>query len=464
MFQQQVYILNMILMGLDALCVIAAGYTAYNLTPILDGALPNGWMFTVSVIIVMFSNNYFLGSFRLYSDRAPATVLRLVWSIFKTVVISFLLLLAMAFLMRLESPPRNFFILFFGCTLLNLFTMRILARVYTRKISKKGFHSRKILVVGNPERGQLVIEALQDQLSWGHEVVGRLNTCEKDADEGCLGSIEDLQRILRDQPIDEVVFALHGNRNVDLGKFLDICAKMGISARILPALWLPGGHNISVEKCQGIPFLNMQSYNFSANGMLYKRGLDIVGGSMGMLLFLIMFPCIALAIKLDSPGPVLFRQMRKGQRGRTFRLYKFRTMFANAEEMKKELMAKNQMQGHMFKMEDDPRVTKVGRWLRKTSLDEFPQFINVMRGEMSLVGTRPPTIDEVEKYQPEHLMRIAAKPGITGLWQVSGRNKISDFEQVVELDCRYLHNWHFSDDLKILCKTVWVVLRRKGAV
>ncbi|MFA7316535.1 MAG: sugar transferase [Sulfuricella sp.] len=464
MLQQQVYILNMLLMGLDAVCVIAAGYTAYNLTPAMGGALPSNWMFTVSVIIVMFSNNYFLGSFRLYSDRAPATILRLAWSIVKAVIISFLLLLAMAFLVKLESTPRNFFILFFGSTLLYLFVMRILAREYTRKISRKGFHSRKILVVGDPHRGQLVIEALRDQLSWGHEIVGRLNTCEKDADEECLGSIEDLERILRGQPIDEVVFALHGNRNVDLGKFLDICAKMGISVRILPALWVPGGHSISVEKCQGIPFLNMHSYSFSAHGRLYKRALDIVGGFVGMLILLIIFPFVGLAIKLDSPGPILFSQLRKGQRGRTFRLYKFRTMFSNAEEMKKDLLAKNQMQGHMFKMDDDPRITKVGRWLRKTSLDEFPQFINVMRGEMSLVGTRPPTIDEVEKYQPEHLKRIAAKPGITGLWQVSGRNKINDFEQVVELDCRYLHNWRFSDDIKILCKTVWVVLQRKGAV
>lgn len=464
MLQQQVYILNMMLMGLDALCVIAAGYTSYYFSSTLDGNLPDGWIFIVSVIVVMFSNNYFLGSFRLYSDRAPATVLRLIWSIAKAVFISFILLLSLAFLLKLESSPRNFFILFSITTFLFLVVLRVLTRSYTKWTAKKGFHSRKILVVGDPQRGQLVIEALQDQLSWGHEVVGRLNTCEKDPDEECLGSIDDLARILRTRPIDEVVFALHGGRNVDLGKFLDICGKMGVSVRILPALWEPGGHAITVEKCQNIPFLNMHADNFSANGLLYKRALDITGGTVGLLLLFIMFPFVALAIKLDSPGPVLFTQLRKGQHGRTFRLYKFRTMYTNAEEMKKKLMADNQMQGHMFKMDNDPRITRVGGWLRKTSLDEFPQFINVMRGEMSLVGTRPPTIDEVEKYQPEHLKRIAAKPGLTGLWQVSGRNKIKDFEQVVELDCRYLDNWQFFDDIRILLKTVWVVLQRKGAV
>ena len=127
-------------------------------------------------------------------------------------------------------------------------------------------------------------------------------------------------------------------------------------------------------------------------------------------------------------------------------------------------MAQNKMNGAMFKMEDDPRITRIGQWLRKTSLDEFPQFLNVLRGEMSLVGTRPPMIEEVEEYQPQHLKRISAKPGITGLWQISGRNKITDFDEVVELDCNYLDNWRFADDIKILFKTVLVVLQRKGAI
>ena len=139
-------------------------------------------------------------------------------------------------------------------------------------------------------------------------------------------------------------------------------------------------------------------------------------------------------------------------------------MYQDAEARKQELLDKNVMNGALFKMEDDPRIKMVGRWLRKTSLDEFPQFLNVLRGEMSLVGTRPPTLDEVEKYQPQHLKRISAKPGLTGLWQVSGRNKITDFEEVVELDCRYLDQWRFLNDIKILAKTVAVVLQRKGAI
>ena len=139
-------------------------------------------------------------------------------------------------------------------------------------------------------------------------------------------------------------------------------------------------------------------------------------------------------------------------------------MYDNAEDLKKELIQKNEMNGNMFKMQHDPRITRVGRFLRMTSLDEFPQFLNVLKGEMSLVGTRPPTTEEVKTYMPDHLKRLSAKPGITGLWQVSGRNQIKDFDRVVELDCRYLDNWRFADDLKIIFKTFYVVLKRKGAI
>ena len=160
----------------------------------------------------------------------------------------------------------------------------------------------------------------------------------------------------------------------------------------------------------------------------------------------------------------LYKQKRMGQHGRTFNLYKFRTMYQDADKRRQDLVANNVMNGAMFKMKDDPRITKVGRWLRKTSIDEIPQFLNVLTGEMSLVGTRPPMIEEVEEYKLEHLKRISNKPGITGLWQVSGRNIITDFDEIVDLDCKYSDNWRFSDDLKILLKTVVVVLQRKGAI
>ncbi len=182
-----------------------------------------------------------------------------------------------------------------------------------------------------------------------------------------------------------------------------------------------------------------------------------------MAITLLFFPFVAAAIKLDSKGPVLFSQIRIGRNGRRFKIYKFRSMYMDAEERKKELEEKNEMQGLMFKMENDPRITKVGAFLRKTSIDELPQFYNVFKGDMSLVGTRPPTADEFEKYNQYYRRRISMTPGLTGMWQVNGRSDIEDFDDVVKYDLMYIDNWSLRLDIKILFQTVGVVLFGKGA-
>ena len=172
----------------------------------------------------------------------------------------------------------------------------------------------------------------------------------------------------------------------------------------------------------------------------------------------------AIAIKLDSPGDVIFKQERVGLNGRHFYMFKFRSMCVDAEEKKKELMEQNEMESQfMFKMQNDPRITRIGGILRKTSIDELPQFFNVLRGEMSLVGTRPPTVDEVELYERGHWRRMSIKPGITGMWQVSGRSSVTDFDEIVEMDTQYIDRWNVLLDIQILLKTVWQVFRRKGA-
>ncbi len=204
-------------------------------------------------------------------------------------------------------------------------------------------------------------------------------------------------------------------------------------------------------------------YNIDYSRHLIKRLMDIVGGIVGMLITALMTPFVALAIKLDSKGPVFFSQTRIGKNGRRFKLYKFRSMYVDAEERKKELMAQNEMKGLMFKMEDDPRITKVGKFIRKTSIDEFPQFYNVLKGDMSLVGTRPPTEDEFKQYSLYYRRRLCMTPGLTGMWQVSGRSDIEDFEEVVKLDLEYIDNWSIGLDIKILLKTVWVIFAGKGS-
>lgn len=202
----------------------------------------------------------------------------------------------------------------------------------------------------------------------------------------------------------------------------------------------------------------------SARQLFAKRCLDIVGSLAGCLILGIASLVIVPAIKLESPGPALFCQKRVGRNGRIFTLYKFRSMYQDAEERKKALMAQNEMSGLMFKMNDDPRVTKVGKFIRKTSLDELPQFLNILKGDMSLVGTRPPTVDEYRQYEARHKCRLSMTPGLTGMWQVSGRSDIHDFDEVVRLDMAYIDNWTIAKDISILIKTVKVVLLRKGSV
>ncbi|MBR6185702.1 MAG: sugar transferase [Clostridia bacterium] len=219
------------------------------------------------------------------------------------------------------------------------------------------------------------------------------------------------------------------------------------------------------------------SINFvSDRSALVKRAADIIGGFFGTLATGLLFLFIAPAIYIKSPGPIFFSQQRIGQNGRVFRIYKFRSMYMDAEKRKAELMEKNKLQNDlMFKMDDDPRIIGsekkgkdgkpkgIGNFIRNTSLDEFPQFFNVLKGDMSLVGTRPPTLDEWKNYDPRHRVRMSAKPGITGMWQVCGRSEITDFEQVVDLDRRYLENWSLALDIKILVKTIKVVLKHEGA-
>jgi len=198
-------------------------------------------------------------------------------------------------------------------------------------------------------------------------------------------------------------------------------------------------------------------------GLIIKRLMDIMGSLVGMIILGIVSVVLVPVIRLDSPGPAVFSQIRVGKNGRKFRLYKFRSMYVGADAHKSELMQQNEMSGPMFKVEDDPRITRIGKWLRSTSLDELPQFWNVLKGDMSLVGTRPPTVDEFEQYTAMHKARLSMTPGLTGMWQTSGRSDIKDFDDILRMDMEYIDNWSIGLDIRILAKTILVVFERKGA-
>ena len=256
---------------------------------------------------------------------------------------------------------------------------------------------------------------------------------------------------------------------------IDQCREMAIPVHVHLPLATFGGKFLT-EKVGGHNVLTMTSNYATPFQMLIKRLFDILGGLVGSVFALILIAIIGPKIKKESPGPVLFKQTRIGLNGKKFKFYKIRSMYMDAEERKKELMAQNRVSdGMMFKLDFDPRiignrivdgkqVTGIGEKIRSSSLDEFPQFFNVLKGDMSLVGTRPPTEDEWEKYQYHHRARLATKPGLTGMWQVSGRSEITDFEEVVKLDTEYINNWSIGLDVKILLKTVKAVLKHEGAM
>ena len=263
--------------------------------------------------------------------------------------------------------------------------------------------------------------------------------------------------------VDEALFSIPTELELP-NKLIENFGIMGITVHIKLARVADDSSNQIVEKLEGYTVLSISINMVSTGQLIFKRTMDICGGLVGMLLTGIIFIFVAPIIYVKSPGPIFFKQVRIGKNGKKFNIYKFRSMYMDAEERKKELMSQNEMEGLMFKMENDPRVTKVGKFIRKTSIDELPQFWNILKGEMSLVGTRPPTEDEFLQYEGYHRRRLNMTPGLTGLWQVSGRSDITDFEEVVKLDNEYIKNWTIGLDIKIILKTVVVVIARRGSV
>lgn len=288
---------------------------------------------------------------------------------------------------------------------------------------------------------------------------------EEDHEKKYIGCLEDLETLIRTHNIDQLYIIQKNSEELPFTqKYVDLCIEMGVTVRLIVDFYKRRRANSYVSTVGTYPVITYHTITLNSYEQMVKRAVDLVGGIIGCILASPIMLVTAIAIKLDSPGPVIFKQTRVGQNGRHFKIYKFRSMYIDAEERKKELMAQNEIAGGvMFKMKDDPRITRVGKVIRKFSIDELPQFFNVVQGTMSLVGTRPPTVDEVEKYQRNQWRRISIKPGITGMWQVSGRSNIQSFEEIVEMDLNYIDNWSLALDIKILLKTVLVLLKHNDA-
>ena len=357
------------------------------------------------------------------------------------------------------------------CTL--YFFIAYAARIGWKKVirSRKFAEGEKrsILIITTDAKAANVVKALRGD-SYGTYHLAGVALLDKNKTGSMIQSVpvvagaDDVTAYIHKNWVDEVFFALP--EHVDIPKkIMKDCNRMGVVTHVQLAALNELGKNQVVEEIAGYMVLSSSINIVSSWQLLVKRLMDIAGGLVGCIFTGIIYIFIAPIMKVKSPGPVFFSQVRMGKNGKPFKIYKFRSMYMDAEERKKELMEKNNIKdGLMFKMDDDPRIIKgIGHFIRKTSLDEFPQFWNILKGDMSLVGTRPPTMDEWDKYELHHRRRLAIKPGLTGMWQVSGRSEITDFEEVVELDTKYIEQWSIGLDIKILFKTVTVVFTGSGA-
>lgn len=449
------------ILALDIGCILIALSLAYFVYPLNTMPMSN---YLIILLLLALGYNFVNSQNRNLFARGYLIELKEV-IVYNIYLLCGLVLIAF-FWKKLETTSRLLTSYYFCFNIVIMYLSRVLVKVLLRRMYNDDPKKTKgILMV--VEKGQ---EALLDTFRSGltYNVIGTL-IVDQDQVTGTVDgneiscTLDKLVNTVVTYQIDDVVFKLPGQGQKALFELITDFEDMGANCHY--ALDVPTGArgNATMEMFGEMFMATYTLRTQSTWQLVMKRVMDICGAVVGLILCGIISIFLIPAIKLDSPGPAIFSQIRIGKNGRRFKFYKFRSMYIDAEERKKELMKNNEMDGLMFKMEDDPRITKVGKFIRKTSLDEFPQFWNVLVGDMSLVGTRPPTEDEFNKYNGHYKRRLMMTPGITGLWQVSGRSSITDFDEVVKLDLEYIDNWSLLGDIKILFKTVYSVIKRDGA-
>lgn len=456
-------------MVLDILCLEASFLLAYALrNHFLGDSVPIGSYRLMAVVIAVvdicvafFGNSYSDIIRRGYLVELKKVMLHCAWVVLGVIVWMFLA-------QQSASYSRLVIAAMYPISVCLAYAARLTWKRGIRMRMRDSRDLRRILVVTTKDRAADVLEGLQQPYRSYHLEAVALYDCENPDPEEIRwtpvvagrGQILDY---VREHVIDEVFIDLDQyGENVE--KLANLLVGMGFVVHVNLTQFGPGMENKKVNTFGNYMVLSSGMKFASPWQVLAKRIIDICGALAGLLITGIAFLIYAPIIRHQSPGPVFFSQERVGRNGRTFTIFKFRTMYPDAEERKKELMDQNKMNGLMFKMDDDPRIIPIGHFLRRHSIDELPQFWNVLKGDMSLVGTRPPTLDEYKQYQLQHRKRLAMKPGLTGMWQVSGRSDIVDFDEVVALDAKYIEDWSLSLDIKIIWKTVKVVFAGDGAV
>jgi len=411
-----------------------------------------------------------LFTYHSYHSHRTVPIVREGLTTMRIVLVGNVLLATVAYLLPLRQLSRSWFILFVVLSAVFLLTEKLLMRVIARYVRSKGLNYRTVLIVGTGRRATEIAGMIDEHKYWGYKILGFVSDGHRLANGWAryriFGNVPDLKNILEarqiSEPIDEIVFAVTRKKLDEMKQIFLMCEELGIRTRVAMNFFQNRVARIEIEELQGVPFLTFTTTPSNETHLALKRSLDIAVSFMVLALAFPVIVLVATAIKLTSPGSIVFRQKRIGLNGRMFTLYKFRTMIEDAHERRGEVRHLNEMTGPVFKSKADPRITRVGRILRRFSLDELPQLWNVLKGDMSLVGPRPPIPEEVASYHRWHRRRLSMKPGLTCLWQISGRNNV-DFDRWMRLDLQYIDNWSPSLDLKILLRTIPAVLSGRGA-
>lgn len=348
-----------------------------------------------------------------------------------------------------------------------LATARALEKFIQGQLRRRGRGVQRALIVGAGETGRTVMRNIVAHPELGFQAVGFVDDKPERGNRDIgrfkgLGATDRTSDVVKDHEVDVVIITLPWQYHRRIMSIMTQCERAQVSVRIVPDLFQMSLSNVDIDDLNGVPLIGVKPVSISGWNLALKRAMDVVIASLGLILLSPLLLIIAAVIKLDSPGPAVFEQTRIGRAGRPFTLFKFRSMHQGAESEQKSLLDLNEAVGPIFKIKDDPRRTKLGRLLRRTSLDEFPQLYNVLRGEMSLIGPRPALPSEVERYQEWHKKRLQTRPGITGLWQVSGRSDLT-FDEMVLLDIYYVENWSLLLDLRVALKTIPAWLLGTGA-
>lgn len=413
--------------------------------------------------------SFFLSHFGAYRFPRLSSIYSYLWAVSRGLVISIAILLTLLFLLKIQYVSRSVIVLFAGLDLIILICIRVGILFYFRRTLQNGKNILKVLIIGTGNRALHLSRTLRRGTEWGLDIVGYLDSDAARVGSNVFGSkvigtISDITPVLKAYVIDEVILAIPRSMLKDAEEIAYACEVEGVMLRIMANIFNLQVARMSLIQLGDIPLLTLEPVAQNEAKLLVKRIIDMAFTLIIMPLLLPVMGLIALLVKLDSPGPAFFVQRRVGLKKRPFPMLKFRSMLEGSEEKMKELENLNEAEGPIFKISNDPRITRIGKFLRRTSLDEFPQFFNVLSGEMSLVGPRPMSFRDVDLFDKGiQRKRFSVKPGLTCLWQVSGRSNLP-FSKWLELDLNYIENWSLWLDFKILWKTVFVVLKGSGAV